>query len=626
MCGIAGKRTFDGVVGDRALIHAMCETIIRRGPDAEGIHVGPNIGIGQRRLAVIDIDHRSDPPLSNEDASIWIVFNGEIYNYRQLTSELLAKGHTFRTHTDTEVIVHLYEEYGFKCLERLEGMFAFAIWDDRQNILFAARDRFGKKPFYYHRSSKALVFGSAIRTVMKDPAIPTEPNYLAIDAYLTRQYVPSPETAFTSVKKLPAAHYLVLDPQGELCIRRYWSPPAAIPSSADYQETKLELRSKLTDSVRARMVADVPLGALLSGGIDSGLVVALMAEISDRPVKTFSIGFEEDSHNELPYARQVAERFLTDHTEYVVKPNVQDLLPQLVREYNEPFADSSAIPSFYVAQIARQHVTVALTGDGGDESFAGYEHYRLAEQWGRLDAIPLAMRQALLSPTIKVAALAPYSNVGSKLSRGLRLLAADWPARYLENTAFFKAEEKRVCYSPKFKSLIAESSDVLKIDFPAYSDSSNPLDWMMQHDQNHYLPDCLLIKADVAAMANSLELRSPFLDHRLVEFAATIPLAFKKFGHNEKRILRDLATDLLPVEIAVKKKTGFGIPLAHWLRTDLAPLMLSTLLDDTAQRRGLFNQEFIARMIREHKDKTRDWSSRLWSLMWLELWFREFVD
>lgn len=626
MCGIAGKRTFDGVVGDRALIHAMCETILFRGPDAEGIHVGPNIGLGQRRLAVIDIDHRSDPPLSNEDASIWIVFNGEIYNYRQLTSELLAKGHTFRTHTDTEVIVHLYEEYGFKCLEKLEGMFAFAIWDGPQNIFFAARDRFGKKPFYYHHSCNALVFGSAIRAVMKDPAISTEPNYLAIDAYLTRQYVPSPETAFTGVKKLPAAHYLVLDRQGELGIQRYWSPPAAIPGPADYQETKLELRRKLTDSVRARMVADVPLGALLSGGIDSGLVVALMAEISERPVKTFSIGFEEDSHNELPYARQVAVRFSTDHTEYVVKPNVQDLLPQLVREYNEPFADSSAIPSFYVSQIARRHVTVALTGDGGDESFAGYEHYRLAEQWGRLDVIPIAIRQALLLPVIKGAATAPYSSVGSKLSRGLRLLAADWPARYLENTAFFKAEEKRACYSPKFRSLIGKSSDVFKIDSPTYSDSSNPIDWMMQLDQNHYLPDCLLVKADVASMANSLELRSPFLDYRLVEFAATIPLAFKRDGSNGKRILRDLATDLLPADIATKKKTGFGIPLAHWLRTDLFPLMRDTLLDSTAQRRGLFEQQFITRMIQEHRDNKRDWSSRLWALIWLELWFREFVD
>ena len=626
MCGIAGKRTFNGEMGDRDLVHAMCETIMRRGPDAEGIHIGTNIGLGQRRLAVIDIDHRSDPPLSNEDATIWIVFNGEIYNYKRLTNELRDKGHIFRTQTDTEVIVHLYEEYGFKCLEKLDGMFVFAIWDARQNILFAARDRFGKKPFVYHHSATSLVFGSAIRTVMKDPAIRTEPNYRAIDAYMTRQYVPSPETAFNGVKKLPAAHYMVCDSRGQLSIKRYWAPPKAAPSTAGYQETKIELRRKLTESVHARLIADVPLGALLSGGIDSGLVVALMAESSARPVKTFSIGFEEDSHNELPYARQVAERFSTDHTEYVVKPNVQELLPQLVREYNEPFADSSAIPSYYVAQVARQHVTVALTGDGGDESFAGYAHYRLAEKWGHLDAIPLAIRQALFSPIISAAALAPDTQIGSKLTRGLQLLAMDWPNRYLENTAIFKAEERRACYSPKFRALIESSEDVFQMRLPEYSGSMNPVDWMMQHDQQHYLPDCLMVKADVASMANSLELRSPFLDHKLVEFAATIPLDFKRDGSIGKRILRDLATELLPADIAAKKKTGFGIPLAHWLRTDLAALMQGLLLDEKARQRGLFKQEFIARMIREHMTKTRDWSSRLWSLMWLELWFREFVD
>ena len=626
MCGIAGKRTFRGVPGDRALIHAMCDTIVHRGPDSEGIHIGPDIGLGQRRLAVIDIAHRSDPPLSNEDGTVWVVFNGEIYNYRQLADALRAKGHTFRTKTDTEVLVHLYEEHGYNSAGWLDGMFAFAIWDARRKILFAARDRFGKKPFVFHHSPDALTFGSAIRAVMTNPNIATEPNYPAIDAFLTRQCVPSPETAFRGVKKLPPAHFLICGPDGQLKIERYWSPPVASPLLADYSETKAELRRNLTDSVRARMIADVPLGALLSGGIDSGLVVALMAEASGRPVKTFSIGFEEDDYNELPYARQVAERFSTDHTEHIVKANVQDLLPELVRQYNEPFADSSAIPSFYVAQVARQHVTVALTGDGGDESFAGYKHYALAAQWGRLDAVPLAVRRAILAPALAIARFAPFSNFGSRLSRGLRLLAAEWPERFLENTAIFKVEEKRACYSRKFRALIDESPAAFGMEIPACPRSSNPIDWMMQHDQNHYLPDCLLVKADVASMANSLELRSPFLDHRLVEFAATIPLAFKRNGDNGKRILRDIAIDLLPAGVASKKKTGFGVPLALWLRTDLAPLLSGTLLDGVAQRRGLFNQDFVARMVCEHMNSTRDWSSRLWSLMWLEVWFREFLD
>ncbi|RPI41803.1 MAG: asparagine synthase (glutamine-hydrolyzing), partial [Betaproteobacteria bacterium] len=342
MCGIAGKLLFNGGSVAREQVHRMCETLLHRGPDAEGIHVDPGVGLGQRRLSIIDLSDAADPPLANDDETLWIVFNGEIYNFRELRADLAARGHRFRTASDTEVLLRLYEQEGERCLARLRGMFAFAIWDARSQTLFAARDRLGKKPFVYARTPQAFVFGSEIKAIMSDPDMRAAPNFAAIDAYLTWQYVPSPMTAFEGVRKLPAAHFLRCDLKGNLDVQRYWSPPSEVPKT-DRPEAEIQesIVAVLRDCVRARMVADVPLGALLSGGIDSGSVVALMAEASSRPVKTFSIGFDEDEYNELPYARMVAERYGTDHHEFVVRPSAIDILPQLVRHYNEPFADSS---------------------------------------------------------------------------------------------------------------------------------------------------------------------------------------------------------------------------------------------------------------------------------------------
>lgn len=626
LCGIAGKFDFNGEVVDRTLIHNMCNTIVYRGPDAEGIHTAPYIGLGQRRLSIIDLRDDANPPLANEDQSIWVVFNGEIYNFKELRSELLEKGHIFRTATDTEVIVHLYEEYGADCLSRMRGMFAFAIWDSNKKVLFAARDRLGKKPFFYTQTNSSFVFGSEIKVITADPEISSSPNFAAIDSYLSRQYVPSPLTAFSNIFKLPPGHSLLCDCHGRVEVKRYWAPPIVKKSTDPKEVIVEELLRRLKESIRLRLISDVPLGAFLSGGIDSGVIVALMAMESSRPVKTFSIGFEDEDFNELPYARQVAERYETEHHEFIVKPSVIDILPTLVRHYNEPFADSSAIPTYYVSQMARTHVTVALSGDGGDENFGGYNHYAQTLRWERANAVPLPIRKLLFGMMGSAIDSFPYTNGAAKVSRALHMIASQLPERYLLQTSIMKDQEKQACYSPYFNSLINEADHRQLTTSLPWEKTMDSLDWMMRHDQSFYLPDCLMVKADIASMANSLELRAPFLDHEVVEFAASIPSFMKRNASGGKLILKEIAKKLLPEDVLNKRKTGFVAPLSKWLKNDLSDILKATLLDEIASRRGLFDQKFIKRMINEQISGTRDWSNRLWALMFLELWFREFID
>lgn len=627
MCGICGKIDFRGDLVDEVLIRKMCGILVHRGPDDEGIFVAPHIGLGQRRLSIIDLRRIATPPLANEDGSLRIVFNGEIYNYREERCELAAKGHVFRTDADTEVILHLYEEYGTDCLKRLRGMFAFALWDSRKKILFAARDRLGKKPFYYTKSPFAFLFGSEIKAITADPGVSASPNYEAIDRYLTWQYVPSPLTAFSGIFKLPPAHYLVCGVDGSVDVQRYWIPPDVGKTTAATREIEEEMIRRLGEAVRIRMVADVPLGAFLSGGIDSSAIVALMAGTSGRPVRTFSIGFEEESHNELPFARQIAKRFGTDHHEFIVKPNASEILPLLVRHYNEPFADSSALPTFYVSRVARDHVTVALSGDGGDENFAGYDRYADILRWSKADVIPLPLRAGLGVGFEKIIDGFPYSNRQARARRGFHMLGSGLRERYLLNMTMLKPQEKQMLYTKHFRGLIArEKVTPDRVREFAWDGHIDPMDSMMRHDQSFYLPDCLMVKSDVASMANSLEIRCPFLDHRFVEFTATIPSSLKRDRTGGKVILKKALKDLLPPEILAKRKTGFGIPLAKWLREDLSGLLRQMLLDDTAEKRGIFDPRFIRRMVKEHIDGKRDWSNRLWAFLFLEMWFREFVD
>ncbi|HWQ35571.1 MAG TPA: asparagine synthase (glutamine-hydrolyzing) [Blastocatellia bacterium] len=626
MCGITGKLSFRAETPDAALIRKMADTIIHRGPDDEGIYTAPHIALAQRRLAIIDLNPNAKAPLANEDGTVWVTFNGEIYNFQELKKDLIARGHRFRVNSDTEVIVHLYEEYGTECLSRMRGMFAFALWDQHRKILFAARDRLGKKPFYYTRTNSAFIFGSEIKAITADPEVSVAPNYAAIDQCLTWQYIPSPLTAFEGISKLPPGHYLIAGTDGSLKIEKYWEPPLeAEKLKLQPAEIEAELRELLRESVRLRMTSDVPLGAFLSGGIDSGTVVALMAQESSRPVKTFSIGFEDEQYNELPYARLMAERYGTEHHEYIVKPDVAEVLPLLVRHYNEPFADSSALPTYYVSRMTRQEVTVALSGDGGDEIFAGYNHYEDVARWERVDVVPTPVRRVTGGMMTSVLEAMPYSNAGAKLARGFQMAGGTLPERYALQMSIVKAQEKEQCYTTNFRRLISGATAQAWHSLP-WHPAQNSLDWMMWHDQHFYLPDCLTVKVDIASMANSLEVRCPLMDHKFVEFAARIPTHLKAQQGVRKKIFKEAFGSLLPAEILSKPKTGFAVPLGRWFRTELAGMLRETLLGERAAKRNLFNREAIRAMLAEQQSGRRDWSNRLWAFLFLELWFREFID
>jgi asparagine synthase (glutamine-hydrolysing) len=606
----------------------MTGAITHRGPDDEGIYTAPHIGLGQRRLSIIDLTPEACPPLPNEDRTVWLVLNGEIYNFQQLRKQLQERGHRFATNTDTEVIIHLYEDDGVACLQKLRGMFAFALWDSTRKLLFCARDRLGKKPFCYTVTPKSFLFGSEIKVITTDPEVSVSPNYHAIDQYLTYQFVPSPLTAFEGIQRLRPGEYLTCDLKGNVKKQRYWEPLLYEKTTAPKEEIETELLQRLRESVRLRMISDVPLGAFLSGGIDSATIVALMAQESARPVKTFSIGFEEEAFNELPYARLLAERYGTQHHELIVKPNAAEVLPLLVKHYNEPFADSSALPTYYVSKMTRQYVTVALSGDGGDESFAGYDNYAAILDWNKWDVGPLWLRKMLAEGGRGLLNLFPQDNTAAHLRRGLAMFgAANTKSRRLQFGTILKPEEKRLAYTPLLRDLISRPP-VPEDPLAAYpwKDGMDALDWLMRHDQSFYLPDCLLVKTDIASMANSLEVRCPFLDHELVEYAASIPSWLKRDALGGKLILKKTVTGLIPEQILYKRKTGFGVPLARWFRTDLAEMLRETLLDDQSAKRCFFHPWFLHKIVQEHMEGKRDWSNRLWAFLFLELWFREFID
>ncbi len=626
MCGIVGKVRFNGAPVEDVIIARMCHALAHRGPNDQRIHIAAYIGLGQRRLAIIDLNREACAPLSNEDGTIWVVFNGEIYNFQALRERLQQQGHLFRTKTDTEVIVHLYEQNGVACLNEMRGMFAFALWDDRKKLLFIARDRLGKKPLFYAKTANSMIFGSEINALVADPEISLSPNFHAIDNYLTYQYVPSPETAFEGISKLPPAHYLICDADGDMKVERYWNVPAYQKSSATPQELESELLRLLRESVRLRLISDVPLGAFLSGGVDSATVVALMAEASGEPIKTFSIGLEDEQFNELPYAREVAQRYGTDHHEFIVKPDATEVLPQLVRNFGEPFADSSAIPTFYVSKLASQFVRVALSGDGGDENFCGYSHYAQVRRWCGADRIPQAVRSLVGAGVSAAVDSLPYNHFTARISRAGQMFAGTLPERYRLQLSVFKPQEKFACYTQNFNDLVGRGPRRVPALQLAWDKRADSLDWMMQHDQHYYLAECLMTKTDITAMANSLELRCPLLDHQFVEFAATIPSSLKLNERGGKQLFKNAVRSLIPRSILTKRKTGFGIPLAAWFRGRLLAMLRETLLSDKAKKRNLFNPRFVATMIDDHAAQRRDWSNRLWALLCLELWFREYID
>jgi asparagine synthase (glutamine-hydrolysing) len=639
MCGICGKINLNNEPIDEALLKRMTLCLSHRGPDDEGLYIKNNIGLGHRRLSIIDLSPLAHQPMSNEDGTVWIVYNGEIYNFPELREALRKKGHLFRSKSDTETIIHLYEEYGVECLKYLKGMFAFAIWDEKDKSLFLARDRVGKKPLYYWYSSNTFVFASEMKSILQDEKFSRKPDYTAIHHYLTYQYVPSPWTAFEGIKKLPPAHHLLLK-NGQITVKRYWklsylpkhslsSPPFRKGGKGGFERVlSVEIIQRLREAVRNRLISDVPLGAFLSGGIDSSTVVAMMSGIMNEPVKTFSIGFKEDTYNELRYARMVAEKFRTDHTEFIVEPKALEVIDKLVWHYNEPFADSSAIPTYYVSKLAREHVTVILNGDGGDENFAGYGRYT-ANEFSRAmhRFFPTPLARALLPFVLMLPHGKDPANFFWRLKRFLQEYVKSPEMRNAHWLCHFTTEMKDDLYTNDFSTrvLSMDSFDLL-LDKYKEADANDFLDKTLYADVMMYLPDDLLVKVDVASMANSLEARSPFLDHEFMEFVAKIPAELKLKGRTTKYILKEALKEILPDEVLFREKMGFGVPIDYWFRNELKEMAYDTLLSDRAIQRGYFKKGVVKKILDEHTSGRWNWHNHIWNLLMLELWHRMFID
>ena len=626
MCGIVGIVRNDKRDVDQALLARMCTAIRHRGPDDDGFYLNGAVGLGMRRLAIIDLKS-GQQPIHNQDRTAWIVFNGEIYNYRELRDQLEKLGHTFYTNSDTEAIVHAYDQYGADCPKHLRGMFAFAIWDERTEELFLARDRVGKKPLLYAQANGQFIFGSEFSALLQHPDIGKDINPEALHHYLSFMCVPAPLTAYRAIKKLEPGHTLRYR-RGEIKIERYWQPDFSKKINISEEEAGERAIEVLRDAVKVRLMSEVPLGAFLSGGIDSSAVVALMSEESSEPVKTFSIGFEEQDYSELHHARRVAEHVGADHHEFIVRPDALEVLPILVEHYGEPFADSSAIPTYYVARETRKHVTVALNGDGGDESFAGYERYaamRFAEVYHR---IPAVVRDTVMRQAIE---LLPSSETKRSRVRDVKrfVQAASLPKveRYLRLVSVFDSGAKQDLYSEDFRQQTQSAATVnLLGPWFARANGSGVVDAALLADIMTYLPNDLLVKVDIATMAVSLEARSPFLDHHVMEFAASLPEKLKLRGLTTKYLLKRILRKLLPAENLDRRKMGFGVPIGHWFRGELQPFLRETLLAERALKRGLFKPEGIKRLVELHTNGERDYAHQLWTLLMLELWFNRFVD
>jgi len=617
MCGIAGYVS-RGAPAERRVAQLMCDQIQHRGPDDEGFHADRNCAIGMRRLSIIDIAG-GHQPISNEDSSVWVVFNGEIYNFQELRRSLMGKGHRFVTNSDTETIVHLYEEEGVAGISKLRGMFAYAIWDARQHKLLLARDRFGKKPLYYSEVRDGFYFGSEPKC-LRAAGVPMEMDPEAIRLYLQFGYVPDPWSAFAGMKKLRPGHWLTLDAAGNIETGSYWHPPAPCSDGVrGFSEAEAceEIRRVFDDSVRVRMIADVPLGAFLSGGIDSSLVVASMAMQSSLPVRTFAMGFEEGDFNELPYARLVAQKYGTEHHEEIVRPDAVDLVPKLIRYFDEPFADASAIPTFLVSRFAAQSVKVVLSGDGGDEFFGGYPSFFEAERARRLDSIPLWAR-AVLS---KTADLLPYAARGKNL---LRAVSRPNPLeRYFESISFSAYNLRQRVLNREW--VLPPTAAGLRAVFgPAIlGDDAGIVSQAMHFEATAKLAGDILVKVDRMSMANSIEVRCPLLDHSLAEMANRIPNRLKMVNGRGKHILLKALGDRLPPELLTRPKSGFGIPLADWLRGPLRSMLRDSLTSASFLSRGFTTAGRITEMIQEHESGRRDNSYFLWLLMILQLWLAD---
>jgi asparagine synthase (glutamine-hydrolysing) len=627
MCGIAGFIDLWDVRPARdeeqraAILDRMCRIIRHRGPDDQGVMIKPGVALGMRRLSIIDLVS-GDQPISGEDGSITIVFNGEIYNFLELKPQLEARGHKFKTHSDTEAIVHAYEEFGPDCLNDLRGMFALAIWDDRARRLFIARDRAGKKPLYYTVTPNGtLVYGSELKSLLEHPDVRGELDVKALDAYLVLGYVPDPLSIFRHIHKLPPGHYLTFA-DGKVSVKQYWDFEFETNESRSEDDYLEELRALLDESVRLRLISDVPLGAFLSGGIDSSTVVAIMARHMGQPVKTFSIGFHEDSYNELKYARLTAEKFGTDHHEFFVTPDICSVVDELVWHFDEPFADSSAIPTYMVSKLARDHVTVILSGDGGDELFAGYTRYVVDRKREGFRFLPKQLREGVMRP---LSERLPHATWGRNYLHNVSL---DPISRYLDSVSIFTSLNRKSLYTSEFTQQLGSTNYVSKLfqEVAGKITNDEPLDRLLYLDSKTYLPGDILTKVDRMSMAVSLEARAPLLDHKLIDFVTKIPASLKLAGLETKYLLKKAVQDLVPSEILNRPKQGFGVPIQEWINQQLRSRLRETLTESRTRQRGYLDSRYVGVLLDEHERGRRDHSMRLWSLFMLELWQRQFLD
>ncbi|MGC2238023.1 MAG: asparagine synthase (glutamine-hydrolyzing) [Pyrinomonadaceae bacterium] len=626
MCGIAGfiSKDKNAPKDERArLLDKMCRVITYRGPDEQGLAVEGRAALGMRRLSIIDLK-TGQQPIYTEDGNSLIVFNGEIYNYRELKKELEALGHRFKTNSDTETILRAYEEFGENCVEKLRGMFAFAIWNRREESLFIARDRVGKKPLFYALTGEGnFVFGSELKVLLTHGEISKDIDYSALDAYLTFGYVPEEFCIFKNVQKLAPAHFLIYK-NGEIKTEKYWDfryeRITEVKSEDEYAE---ELRALIKESVKIRLISEVPLGAFLSGGVDSSVVVGMMSQISEKPVKTFSIGFNEDTFDELKYARIAAKHFNTEHHEFVVTPDLVEIVDELAWHFDEPFADPSALPTFMVSKMARDFVTVVLSGDGGDELFAGYTRYVTDKKRSGLEKLPLAVRKNLLKP---LSESLPHGAKGKNYLYNISLEAIE---RYIDSVSHFGKPGRKSLYSKSFSvnqnGNFGKSEEVFRKIAESVS-TGNGLDNLLYLDSKTYLPSDILTKVDRMSMAASLEARVPLLDHKLIEFVTKIPTALKLKGLETKYIFRKAVRGIVPDEILNRPKQGFGVPINEWINLQLRDKIRETLTEKRALERGYFDAKYIKVLLDEHAAKRRDHSYSLWILYMLELWHRQFLD
>ena len=633
MCGVSGFLARAALPGDTAetRLWAMIATLRHRGPDDEGVWTDGRAGIAHARLSIIDLSPAAHQPMASADGAVWITYNGEVYNFAEIRQELDALGYPFRSRSDTEVIVNGWHAWGPKIFTRLRGMFALAIWDRRSQSLILARDRLGKKPLYYAATTTAFLFGSEIKALLTWPGVPRTADLSAIDRYLTFGYVPAPDTAFAGIRKLPAAHYLVVEARADKNLGapelvRYWRlpEPRATRRHRRTSDLKRELVGHLEEAVRLRLISEVPLGAFLSGGVDSSAVVATMARVGGGTVKTFSIGFSAKEYDETRYARMVAERYATDHQELVVEPDAVAVLPRLVWHYGEPFADPSAVPTYYVSKLARQEVTVALNGDGGDECFLGYRRYKAMRYVSWLDGMP-SWSRAELARLLGLAPLTAQQRFKIPRIRGVLQAPKQRPGRrYAFTLAPFTDEDKEDCYSWAMRDQLGRSAlDLLE---PYFAEADSLVAGANWADIHTYLPDDLMVKVDVASMAHGLEARSPLLDHVLMEWAVGLPEEVKMARGVTKALFKSAMEPYLPAELLYRPKMGFSCPVDHWFRNEIKELAYDTLLSQSAKQRGLFRPDYVQRLLDEHCGFTRDHHTRLWALLMLELWFRMWID